>query len=55
MRFKSAWMLVALSSVAPALRSGQASAQGAVADVRANWRTIHNYIRQSAELVPEDM
>jgi len=34
--------------------SSTAKAQSAVADVRANWRTLHNYIRQSAELVPED-
>lgn len=46
MRLKILVLLAALSSVA--------SAQGAVADVRANWRTLHNYIRQSAELVPDD-
>jgi hypothetical protein len=46
MRVTTFVLLLALSSAA--------GAQGAVADVRANWRTIHNYIRQSAELVPED-
>src|SRR3954468_21249603 len=46
MRIESFVLLVALSSAA--------GAQGAVADVKANWRTIHTYIRQSAELVPED-
>jgi uncharacterized damage-inducible protein DinB len=46
MRCKSLVLLVALSSAA--------GAQGAVADVRANWRTIHGYIRQSAVDVPED-
>ena len=46
MRLKLCVLLVAFSSAA--------SAQGAVADVRANWRTLHNYIKQSAELLPED-
>lgn len=46
MRLKLCVLLVAFSSAA--------SAQGAVADVRANWRTLHNYVKQSAELVPED-
>jgi hypothetical protein len=46
MRLKSLFLLTALSSAA--------GAQGAVADLRANWRTIHNYIVQSARDVPED-
>src|SRR5690242_18678729 len=54
MRIKSLALLVALSSAGPSLRSGQASAQGAVADVRATFMTQPNYVRQSAELVPED-
>ena len=54
MRAKSIVLLMTLSSAALSLRSGQAHAQGAVADIRANWRTIHGYIRQSAVDVPED-
>jgi uncharacterized damage-inducible protein DinB len=46
MRMMTLLLLTALSSVA--------GAQGLVADVRANWRTIHNYIVQSARDVPED-
>jgi hypothetical protein len=46
MRVKTLFLLSALASTP--------GAQGAVADVRANFRTLHNYIRQSAELVPED-
>lgn len=46
MRFKTLLFLTVLSS--------RAGAQGLVADVRANWRTIHNYIVQSARDVPDD-
>jgi uncharacterized damage-inducible protein DinB len=46
MRAKTLFLLTVFSS--------GAGAQGLVADVRANWRTIHNYIVQSAKDVPED-
>jgi uncharacterized damage-inducible protein DinB len=46
MRLKSLLFLAALSTTA--------GAQGAVADAKAQWLGLHNYVLQSAKDVPED-
>jgi uncharacterized damage-inducible protein DinB len=46
MRFKAFFLLLTVSSIA--------GAQGAVADAKAHWMNIHNFIRQSAVDVPDD-
>jgi uncharacterized damage-inducible protein DinB len=46
MRIKTLLLLAAFAS--------PAAAQSAVADAKAHWLTIHNYILQSAKDVPED-
>lgn len=46
MRLKTLFLLTALAA--------PAAAQGAVADAKAHWLTLHNYILQSARDVPDD-